>query len=156
MNPTQDDMNNLKAWLQANEIENVLIPCERGVKYPLFNYKGSIWDWSAFETWTKSDTCVNAVPAFDWAIILKTMAVVDVDDMDVMASLEARFPCLLECPAVLTKKGKQLDFFILRFTISYPLFHPPPPFTLQQVNITISKDQNVATPTAILIHKDKQ
>ena len=156
MNPTQDDMNNLKAWLQANEIENVLIPCERGVKYPLFNYKGSIWDWSAFETWTKSDTCVNAVPTFDWAIILKTMAVVDVDDMDVMASLEARFPCLLECPAVLTKKGKQLGFFNLRFTISYPLFHPLPPFTLQQVNIIILNDQNAATPTAILIPKAKQ
>ena len=155
-------MNNLKAWLQANEIENVLIPCERGVKYPLFNYKGSIWDWSAFETWTKSDTCVNAVPTFDWAIILKTMAVVDVDDMDVMASLEARFPCLLECPAVLTKKGtSSYSFLLLPLPCKgydFLLFSSSSPFysSTHQVNITISNVANAATPTAILILKDKQ
>lgn len=123
VNPLLD---NLKTWLQANEIENVLIPCESGMKFPLFNYRGSLWDWSALATFIDSETACAAHATFDWAIILKSLAVVDVDDMDVMASLEARFPCLTRCPAVQTKKGTQLGFFILAV---YDVLLFPPSFS---------------------------
>jgi hypothetical protein len=70
-------------------------------------YAASAWSWADFD----AHVAAAAEPC-DWAIALRDLCVVDVDDHSTAEALEARFPALRAAPCERTKRGKH--YFFLR------------------------------------------
>ena len=96
----------LQSWLTEHAPSDQLMPVEIAAKQPMFKhaaphewYKAKLYRWR-----TQNPAHTN------FAIILKSMCVVDVDNAAVAAELEQRFPELLRAPCEKTAKGMHYFF----------------------------------------------
>ena len=89
------------AWLRANYPENVLIPLQPGSKFPIMAHKGGQFTWDDF------DECMKSGQRYtEFGVLVRGFIVVDADSPEAVLRLESRYPALLECPCVKTRKGK--------------------------------------------------
>lgn len=95
----------LESYLREHFPRDVLIPCIKGEKRPSRKFSGNRWTWFDYD---RLSTFV--VDNSDWAITLHDLCVVDVDSLEQVADLEARFPVLRTVPAVRTRKGMHYYF----------------------------------------------
>lgn len=113
----------LSDWLRANHPSDVLIPCGAGDKRPYYPYRDG-WTWSNFDEFIASEAFTSRAHKFDWAIILRSLAVIDCDSKEAATSLQRLFPVLLEVPCARTKKGARAQG--TWHTSRRPLFPQPP------------------------------
>ena len=94
-------------WLVAAYPGDLPMPVKSGSKAPLFRHTEGAWHWEDVQLHISEDA-----PAFSGGIgiLLHKICVVDVDDKQQAAALEARFPVLLQCPAEDTKRGRHYFF----------------------------------------------
>lgn len=117
---------------------DILIPCKKGEKIPMFAHKYGIWNWEKFITfftnkykeWTMipnkkkwnspSDQYYSGV---DIAIVLHDICVVDIDDPQLITDFENKFHHILQnVPIVQTKKGRHYYFKRSKFADEYGYF----------------------------------
>ena len=105
--PRTDDsaLLKLQSWLRSNFEHDVLIPCAVGEKRPAFQYRDG-WSWDKFDSFSETGK------ASDWAILLRELCVLDVDDFDVAHQLESEFNVLRTVPCETTQRG--LHYFFRR------------------------------------------
>lgn len=96
-----DSVASLAEWLRAKHENDVPIPCRN--KRPLHAHAGGRWGWADFHAKARGSLR-------DVGILLHNLCVVDVDDADVAAALEARFPVLASTPRARTRKGVHYYF----------------------------------------------
>ena len=90
-------------YLKDNLPTNFLIPL--GTKNPLFKHAKGQWNWGRFDKeWKKIDTGVG--------ILLKTLAVIDLDSPEEVDCWETQWPVLQSVPMETTSKGRH--YFFLR------------------------------------------
>ena len=98
-------LSSLESFLREHFPRDVLIPCVKGEKRPSRKFSDNRWTWFDYD---RLSTYV--VEKSDWAITLHDLCVVDVDSVEQVADLEARFPVLRTVPAVQTRKGMHYYF----------------------------------------------
>ena len=100
------DISRLADFLKSKYPDNILIPLQSEKKCPAMSHKGGQYTW---EDW---DTCMkkNGHKYTDFGLLVRTMVVVDADSTEAVALLESKYPALLECPCVQTRKGKHYYF----------------------------------------------
>ena len=98
----------LHAWLRTNFPHDVLIPCAKGEKRPLFQYKDGAWSVEMLDAFRGGSAATRSET--DWAIVLHQICVIDVDDPLAAAALEVRFPVLLTAPCETSRRGKHYFF----------------------------------------------
>jgi hypothetical protein len=81
------------------------MPVPAGTKRPMFGHRNKEWTWTKLEKFTKSRK-----EAFDIGVVLHDICVVDVDNAELVARLEARFPVLCSVPCVATSRGRHYWF----------------------------------------------
>ena len=96
----------LQAWLTEFAPSDQLMPVEDGSKIPMFKHASPA-------EWTLAKLCrwrATRPSHTNFAIILKAMCVVDVDNAAVASELESRFPELARAPCEKTAKGMHYFF----------------------------------------------
>lgn len=100
-----EGISRLAQFLESKYPDNILIPLQSEKKCPAMSHKGGQYTW---EDW---DTCMkNGHKYTDFGLLVRTMVVVDADSSEAVALLESKYPALLECPCVQTRKGKHYYF----------------------------------------------
>ena len=99
------DFTQLKDFLLSTFRQDVIIPCQKGMKFPSFAYRQNLW------TWNDLDKIINKnIVEVDYAIILKTLCVIDCDTEAAAQDLTDTFPCLLTAPCAKTNRGFHFYF----------------------------------------------
>eukprot|EP00889_Picochlorum_renovo_P006323 jgi/Picre1/33353/NNA_008677.t1 len=71
------------------------------------SHKGGQYTWEDWDECMESEDENNYT---DFGLLVRTMVVVDADSSEAVALLESKYPALLECPCVQTRKGKHYYF----------------------------------------------
>jgi Bifunctional DNA primase/polymerase, N-terminal len=100
-------MQALSEWLVTVYPENVLMPIRKGMKSPMFPHVSKEWSWTRFEEFSASE---RALTEFDVGILLKTLCVIDVDNIQLAVDLEDRFPFLKQVACEQTLRGRHYFF----------------------------------------------
>jgi len=96
----------LASWLREHAPSDVLVPVEPGGKFPIFKHAApGAWSEHRAERWRLRHPLHT-----NYAILLKSLCVVDVDSQAVADLLEGRFPVLLTVPRERTRKGMHYYF----------------------------------------------
>ena len=104
-----EDISRLADFLKSNYPDNVLIPLRSGSKIPAKCHTGGQFGW---EQW---DAEMQSGQWTEFGLLMRTMVVVDADSSEAVSMLESKYPALLECPCVQTRKGKH--YYFLRSTL---------------------------------------
>ncbi|KAG2424879.1 hypothetical protein HXX76_014037 [Chlamydomonas incerta] len=109
-----DDIRSLTGWLGALGTGDVLMPCTKGTKAPMFPHANDQWLWEDFNSFAAhANTAKKSyIQSYDIGLLLKEICVVDVDSHALAKELEERFPQLTEAPCEVTKKG--MHYFFMR------------------------------------------
>ena len=103
-------------WLRRAHPTDVLMPCPKGTKRPMFGHKCGTWTWDRLAAYrTPSAPSKGKRPvqeADDYCVVLRELCVLDIDDPQLVRLYEARFPVLLDkdVPCVQTAKGRHYWF----------------------------------------------
>jgi hypothetical protein len=98
----------LEQWLASSFEKDVLIPAHPGEKRPAFAHADDVWDWGSYRRAVQNQSPKNNRNHV--GILLHDLCVVDVDDKQTCASLEARFPMLRRTIRAQTKRGMHYYF----------------------------------------------
>ena len=96
----KDNVANLDSLLEVISPRDVMIPIELDKKYPVFKHRDGQWTRRKFREHLETST----IPR-DYAVLLKDLAVVDVDSLTLAQELEERFPILSSVPREETRRG---------------------------------------------------
>jgi hypothetical protein len=97
----------LREFLIANHPTNLLMPCNQK-KEPMCAHKNDQWSWNKFDNFVDS----VMIDKYDVAILLRTMIVLDFDDLQLAKQWEDCFSEMTNCPVQKTQKG--YHYFFLR------------------------------------------
>ena len=105
----------LHAFLLLSAPRDTLIPIPLGLKRPAVKYGGaSPWGEEGLAAYARG--LAASGEGSDWAIGLRELCVLDVDDPALAAPLEARFPALRAAPCERTRRG--LHYFFRRSALA--------------------------------------
>ena len=76
----------------------------------MFPYRGALWGWNDVDAFLSKNL------EADWALIVKTICVIDCDTEEAATDLMTRFPCLAEAPTARTTRG--MHFYFLRSALA--------------------------------------
>lgn len=112
-----EDLRPLNDWLAALGTSDVLMPCAKGTKAPLFPYANDQWLWEDFHTFVANLSRDNTsfFDVYDIGLLLKEICVVDVDSHILANELEQQFPELTQAPCEVTRKGMHYFFTRSKF-----------------------------------------
>ena len=105
----------LKNTLSLDFPNDVLMPVDRGTKYPKFCHKNKQWTSKDLDKFcSMHDPQMNA---YDYCLILHDLCVVDIDSDMLATTMERRFPELTTAPRVKTPRG--MHYYFIRPNEAY-------------------------------------
>ena len=100
-----EDISRLANFFKSKYPDNILIPLQSGKKCPVMIHKGGQY------TWKDWDACMeNGQRYTEFGVLARTIVVLDADSPEAVELLESKYPALLECPCVQTRKGRHYYF----------------------------------------------
>lgn len=96
----------LARWLRETAPADVLAPVSRGGKAPIVKHAApEMWTMASLARWRSVQRDHT-----DFAILMKTLCALDVDNHALAAELERRFPQLADAPCESTRRGRHYIF----------------------------------------------
>lgn len=92
----------LMGWLRANHPRDIVMPCRKNTKSPMYAHADGAWTWARVDK--------TPLVGVDVGVLLHDLCVVDVDDHDIAASLEGSFEELRRAPCERTRHGMHYLF----------------------------------------------
>ena len=101
----------LEICLRKHFHHDVLIPCDRGQKRPLFPHAHNSWTWENYDDFLRSSSS-SSPKSYDLCVVLSDLCVVDIDDPVRINEFENLFKDVIDCgvPRSNTSKGRHYWF----------------------------------------------
>ena len=106
------DVMRLMNMLKTHFPHDVLMPVEKGKKFPMFQHHGGMWKWTDFDTFCHKKSS-SELKKLDYCIILNEICVVDIDDNDLANDFEIKFP-ELNSTVVKCKTSRGMHYYFIR------------------------------------------
>lgn len=94
----------LYRFLKQNRSKDVLMPVRSDTKSPMFAHKLKQWNWNIFKS--RTSNLIKTGQSFGLAILVRSLLVLDFDDLHIAYAWEIRFPILTVVPMETTKHGR--------------------------------------------------